>query len=159
MVLGSEVEVSAAGNDTKNQVSTTPQRLIREYRVGLARSRGVVPKVEWWGIECGETVVVAYGTGQSSHCGKCPMSALERTRRHVESLGPKHALGVLDNTLETARIKQMTHREILEQLLGAEAEVCRERYHSWELAGLSGTAYSTNTIAVPTWTRLSFRWA
>ena len=44
----------------------------------------------------------------------------EWTRQHVESLWLKSALGVLDNTLDTARIKQMNHRQILEQLLCAE---------------------------------------
>ncbi len=77
----------------------------------------------------------------------------------MESLGLKHALGVMDNTLDTTRIKQMTHREILEQLVGAEAKACRARYPSWGLVGLSGTAYSANTITVPTWTRRSFLWA
>ena len=42
----------------------------------------------------------------------------KRTHQHLESLALKHALGVLDNTLDTARIKHMTHREIA----GATAE-------------------------------------
>ena len=58
------------------------------------------------------------------------MIALEQARRHLESLGLKQAVAVLDNTLDTAASKQLTYPEMLERLLGAEVDARRERYLS-----------------------------
>ena len=59
--------------------------------------------------------------------GRCPMIALEQARQHLESLGLKQAVEVLDNTLDVSASKQLTYPEMLEQLLGAEVEARRER--------------------------------
>ena len=48
------------------------------------------------------------------------MIALEQARQHLESLGLKQAVEVLDKTLDSAASKQLTYPEMLEQLLGAE---------------------------------------
>ena len=58
------------------------------------------------------------------------MIALEQARQHLETLGLKQAVEILDNTLDTAANKQMTYPEMLEQLLGAEVAARRERYLS-----------------------------
>ena len=58
------------------------------------------------------------------------MIALEQARQNQESVGPKQAVEVLDNTLDSAASKQLTYPEMLEQLLGAEVEARRERYLS-----------------------------
>ena len=58
------------------------------------------------------------------------MIALEQARQYLESLGLKQAVEVLDNTLDTAAVKQLTYPEMLEQLLSAEVEARRERYLS-----------------------------
>ena len=58
------------------------------------------------------------------------MIALEQARQHLESLGLKQAVEVLDNTLDVAASKQLTCPEMLEQLLDAEVEARRERYLS-----------------------------
>ena len=46
------------------------------------------------------------------------MIALEQARQHLETLGLKQAVAILDNTLDTAANKQLTFPEMLEQLLG-----------------------------------------
>ena len=48
------------------------------------------------------------------------MIALEQARQHVETLGLKQAVEILDNTLDVASNNQLTYPEMLEQLLGAE---------------------------------------
>ena len=53
------------------------------------------------------------------------MIALEQARQHLESLGLKQAVEVLDNTLDVAANKQLTYPEMLEQLLGAEVAARR----------------------------------
>ena len=58
------------------------------------------------------------------------MIALEQARQHLETLGLKQAVEVLDNTLDSAAAKQLTYPEMLEQLLSAEVEARRERYLS-----------------------------
>ena len=58
------------------------------------------------------------------------MIALEQARQHVETLGLKQAVEILDNTLDVAANKQLTYPEMLEQLLGAEVAARRERYLS-----------------------------
>ena len=58
------------------------------------------------------------------------MIALEQARQHVETLGLKKAVEILDNTLDVAPNKQLTYPEMLEQLLGAEVAARRERYLS-----------------------------
>ena len=58
------------------------------------------------------------------------MIALEQARQHLETLGLKQALEILDNTLDSAATKQLTYPEMLEQLLSAEVEARRERYLS-----------------------------
>ena len=58
------------------------------------------------------------------------MIALEQARQHLETLGLKQALAILDNTLDSAATKQLTYPEMLEQLLSAEVEARRERYLS-----------------------------
>ena len=56
------------------------------------------------------------------------MIALELARQHLETLGLKQAVEILDNTLDVAANKQLTYPEMLEQLLGAEVAARRERY-------------------------------
>ena len=56
------------------------------------------------------------------------MIALEQARQHLESLGLKQAVEVLDNTLDAAANKQLIYPEMLEQLLGAEVGARRKRY-------------------------------
>ena len=46
------------------------------------------------------------------------MIALEQARQHLESLGLKQVVEVLDNTLDVTASKQLTYPEMLEQLLG-----------------------------------------
>ena len=58
------------------------------------------------------------------------MIALEQARQHLESLGLKQAVEVLDNTLDTAANKRLIYPEMLEQLLGVEVEARREGYLS-----------------------------
>ena len=54
--------------------------------------------------------------------------ALEQARQHLETLGLKQAVEVLDNTLDAAASKQLTYADVLAQLLGAEVAVRKERY-------------------------------
>ena len=54
--------------------------------------------------------------------------ALEQARQHLETLGLKQAVEVLDNTLDAAASKQLTYAGVLAQLLGAEVSARRERY-------------------------------
>ena len=54
--------------------------------------------------------------------------ALEQARQHLETLGLKQAVEVLDNTLDSAASKQLTYADVLAQLLGAEVSARRERY-------------------------------
>ena len=56
------------------------------------------------------------------------MIALEQARQHLETLGLKQAVEVLDNTLDAAANKQLTYADVLAQLLGAEVAVRKERY-------------------------------
>ena len=58
------------------------------------------------------------------------MIALGQARQHLETLGLKQAVEILDNTLDVAANKQLTYPEMLEQLLGAEVAARRERYLS-----------------------------
>ena len=58
------------------------------------------------------------------------MIALEQARQHLETLGLKQAVEILENTLDVAANKQLTYPEMLEQLLGAEVAARRERYLS-----------------------------
>ena len=48
------------------------------------------------------------------------MIALEQARKHLETLGLKQAVEVLENSLDAAASKQLTYPEMLEQLLGVE---------------------------------------
>ena len=56
------------------------------------------------------------------------MIALEQARQHLETLGLKQAVEVLDNTLDAAASKQLTYLEMLAELLGVEVAARRERY-------------------------------
>ena len=56
------------------------------------------------------------------------MIALEQARQHLQTLGLKQAVEVLDNTLDTAANKQLPYADVLAQLLGAEVAARRERY-------------------------------
>ena len=56
------------------------------------------------------------------------MIALEQARQHLETLGLKQAVEVLDNTLDAAASKQLTYADVLAQLLGLEVSARRERY-------------------------------
>ena len=58
------------------------------------------------------------------------MIALEQARKHLETLGLKQAVEILDNTLDASANKQLTYPEMLEQMLGAEVAARRERYLS-----------------------------
>ena len=53
--------------------------------------------------------------------------ALEQARQHLETLGLKQAVEILDNTLDAAASKQLTYAGVLAQLLGAEVSARRER--------------------------------
>ena len=55
------------------------------------------------------------------------MIALEQARQHLETLGLKQAVEVLDNTLDAAARKQLPYPELLAELLGAEVAARRER--------------------------------
>ena len=48
------------------------------------------------------------------------MIALEQARQHLEILGLKQALEILDNTLDAAANKQLPYPEMLAELLGVE---------------------------------------
>ena len=54
--------------------------------------------------------------------------ALEQARQHLETLGLKQAVEVLDNTLDAAANQQLTYADVLAQLLGAEVAARKERY-------------------------------
>ena len=56
------------------------------------------------------------------------MIALERALKHLETLGLKQAVEVLDNTLDMAASRQWTYPDMLAELLGAEVAARRERY-------------------------------
>ena len=56
------------------------------------------------------------------------MIALEQARQHLETLGLKQAVEILDNTLDSAASKQLPYPEMLAELLGAEVSARRERY-------------------------------
>ena len=56
------------------------------------------------------------------------MIALEQARQHLETLGLKQAVEVLDNTLDAAASKQLPYPEMLAELLGVEVAARRERY-------------------------------
>ena len=60
--------------------------------------------------------------------GRCQVIALEQARQHLETLGLKQAVEVLDNTPDTAASKQLPYPEMLAELLGAEVAARRERY-------------------------------
>ena len=48
------------------------------------------------------------------------MIALEQVRQHLETLGLKQAVEVLDNTLDAAANRQLPYPEMLAELLGVE---------------------------------------
>ena len=73
-----------------------------------------------------------------------------RRRQHLESLGLKQAVEVLDNTLDTAASKQLTYPEMLEQLLGAEVEARRERYLSTTSTNMAHFPFQRTLDAVST---------
>ena len=56
------------------------------------------------------------------------MIALEQARQHLETLGLKQAVEVLDNTMDSAASKQLPYPDMLAELLGAEVAARRERY-------------------------------
>ena len=56
------------------------------------------------------------------------MIALEQARQHLETLGLKQAVEILDNTLDAAANKQMPYPDMLAELLGTEVATRRERY-------------------------------
>ena len=56
------------------------------------------------------------------------MIALEQARQHLETLGLKQAVEILDNSLDSAASKQLTYPDMLAELLGAEVAARRERY-------------------------------
>ena len=70
------------------------------------------------------------GRIRTGHSGRRQVIALEQARQHLETLGLKQAVEILDNTLDVAANKQLTYPEMLEQLLGAEVAARRERYLS-----------------------------
>ena len=55
------------------------------------------------------------------------MIALDQVRQHLETLGLKQAVEVLENTLDAAASRQLPYPEMLAELLGAEVSVRRER--------------------------------
>ena len=56
------------------------------------------------------------------------MIALDQARQHLETLGLKQAVEILDNTLDAAASRQLPYPEMLAELLGAEVAARRERY-------------------------------
>ena len=55
------------------------------------------------------------------------MIALEQVRQHLETLGLKQTVEVLENTLDAAASRRLPYPEMLAELLGAEVAVRRER--------------------------------
>ncbi len=55
------------------------------------------------------------------------MIALEQPRQHLETLGLKQAVEVLNHTLDTTANKQLPYPDMLAQLLGVEVAARRER--------------------------------
>ncbi len=56
------------------------------------------------------------------------MIALDQARQHLETLGLKQALEILETTLDAAASRQLPYPEMLADLLGAEVAARRERY-------------------------------
>ena len=56
------------------------------------------------------------------------MIALKQARQHLETLGLKQAVEILDNTMDSAASKQLPYPDMLAELLGAEVAARRERY-------------------------------
>ena len=54
--------------------------------------------------------------------------ALDQAPQHLETLGLKQTVEVLDNTLDAAASRQLPYPEMLAELLGAEVAARRERY-------------------------------
>ena len=52
------------------------------------------------------------GRVRAGRCGRCQMIALEQARQHLETLGLKQAVEVLDNTLDVAASKQALWKAI-----------------------------------------------
>ena len=68
------------------------------------------------------------GCVRTGRRGRCEMIALEQARQHLETLGLKQAVEVLDHTLDAAANQQLPYPEMLAQLLGVEVAARRERY-------------------------------
>ena len=68
--------------------------------------------------------------GVRTGSGGCAMTTinLEQARQHLETLGLKQAVEVLDNTLDLAASKQLPYADVLAELLGVEVASRRERY-------------------------------
>ena len=90
-----------------------------------------------WGQPCKEAVAVQIPIGEVERraldvyelaAGGVGMIALEQARQHLETLGLKQAVEVLDNTLDAAANRQLPYPEMLAELLGVEVAARRERY-------------------------------
>ena len=68
------------------------------------------------------------GRVRTGRRGRCQMTALEQARQHLETLGLKQAMEVLDHTLDAAASRRLPDPEMLAQLLGAEVIARGERY-------------------------------
>ena len=72
------------------------------------------------------------------------MIALDQARQHLETLGLKQALEILDNTLDAAASRQLPYPEMLAELLGdsviASAVLDRLLHHSHVL-NIRGESY------------------
>ena len=91
------------------------------------------------------------------------MIALEQARQHLETLGLKQAVEILDNTLDAAANKQMPYPDMLAELLGAEVAARRERYLTTRtrLAHLPSSApwsSSTSASSPPSMSAWSRNW-
>ncbi|MCY4417730.1 MAG: ATP-binding protein [Chloroflexi bacterium] len=60
--------------------------------------------------------------------GRCGIIALEQARQHLETLGLKQAVDVLDNTLYAAANTQLPYPVMLAELLGVNVAARRESY-------------------------------
>lgn len=66
------------------------------------------------------------------------MTALEKGRSHLETLGLTQAAEMLDSRLDSARHRQLAYPEFLAELLGIEVQARRDRYLDHMVASCEG---------------------
>ena len=89
------------------------------------------------------------------------MIALDQARQHLETLGLKQAVEILENTLDAAASRQLPYPEMLAELLGAEVAARRERYSrrapAWLTCPSSAPWSSLTSVSNPPWTSVRSR--